>query len=275
MRITSLIFVAALAAGAAACGSSRSTYARYPEAAATFDRAAQDPKALEIADKMIAAAGGADKWSKAKQLKWDESITHDGKELINGTQAWDRWNGRHHARAKRGEEGDLVVIRELYSTVANAYLDNGQRMKKIDSGADQAIKTAKERWEFDTAVLFMPFLLQEPGTKLEYVEEVQGEDGKPADIIKVTLDPKDKTRGATYRIAVSRETNQVVRFEIQKAGAGENERLGYAVTEWLDAGGMKYPAKLENLGLKGEVITFKGLSSGDIDEDLYIPPPLL
>lgn len=275
MRITSLIFVATVAVGAAACGSSRTTYARYPQAAATFDRAAQDPKALEIADKLIAAAGGADKWSKAKQLKWDESITMDGKELVTGSQAWDRWNGRHNARARRDEDSHIVVIRELYGDVANAYLDNGQRMKKLDNGADQAIKTATERWEFDTAVLFMPFLLEEPGTKLEYVEELQDENGQPADIIKVTFDPTDKTRGSSYRIAVSRETNQVVRFEIQKPGGAENERLGYAVTEWLDAGGMKYPAKLENLGLKGEVITFKGLSAGDPDEDLYIPPPLL
>lgn len=276
MRITSIMFVATLALGAA-CGASRSTYARYPQAAATFDRAAQDPKALAVADKMIAAAGGEQKWTAAKQLKWQQTVTHDGKPLITGEQAWDRWNGRHYARAKRGEEGDLVVIRELYGNVANAYVDPGQgkMMKKIEGGRDQAIKTAQERWEFDTAVMFMPFLLEEPGTKLEYVEEMQGEDGKPADILKVTFDPKDKTRTATYRIAVSRETNQIVRFEIQKAGAGENERLGYAVTQWLDAGGIKYPGTLENLGLKGEVITFAQLSSGDPDENLFIPPPLM
>jgi hypothetical protein len=277
MRITSFMFVATLALGAAACGPSRTTYARYPEAAATFDRSAQDPKALAVADKMIEAAGGTAKWTAAKQLKWHQTVTHDGKPIIEGEQAWDRWNGRHYARAKRGEEGDLVVIREIYSTVENAYLDPGQgkNMKKLDGGSDNAIKMAKDRWEFDTAVMFMPFLLEEPGAKLEYVEEMQGEDGKPADIIKVTFDPKDKTRTSEYRIAVSRETNQIVRFEIHKAGTPDTERLGYAVTSWLDAGGLKYPGQLENLGLKGEVITFASLSSGEPDENLFIPPPLL
>src|ERR1043165_9861798 len=181
------IFIALLVGVLASCGGGRTTFARYPNASIAFDRTTQDPKALEVADKAIAAVGGADKWTKAKQLKWDQSIVHDGKEVIGGMQAWDRWNGRHHGRARR-EGGDLVVIREIYGTSEGAFIETPQRMKKIEGGADQAISAAKERWEFDTAVLFMPFLLEEPGTKLEYVEEATGDDGKPVDIVKVTFD---------------------------------------------------------------------------------------
>src|SRR6059058_3435116 len=94
--------------GLVACGGGRTTFARYPNATVAFDRSAQDPKALAVADKALAAVGGAASWAKAKQLKWDQSILHDGKELIGGMQAWDRWNGRHKGRARR-EGGDLVV----------------------------------------------------------------------------------------------------------------------------------------------------------------------
>jgi hypothetical protein len=257
-----------------ACGSSRTTYARYPNASVAFDRSAQDPKALEVADKAIAAVGGADKWAKAKQLKWDQSIIHDGKEVIGGVQAWDRWNGRHHGRARR-EGGDLVVIRELYGDTQGAFIDTPQRMKKLEGGADEAIRSAAERWEFDTAVLFMPFLMEEPGAKLEYVEEAVDPNNNPVDIIRVSFDPKDKTRTSTYRIVVARDTGMILRYEIQKAGAGENERLGYEPTQWSEAGGIKYPGSVKNLGLATEVITYKDMTVGDPDESLYIPPPLL
>lgn len=274
MRILSGV-LGLILVGLLACGGGRTTFARYPAASVAFDRTAQDPKALEVADKALAAAGGAASWAKAKQLKWDQSIIHDGKEVIGGMQAWDRWNGRHNGRARR-EGGDLVVIRDIYGTTEGAYIDvPNKMMKKIDHGSDEAIASAKDRWELDTALLFMPFLLEEPGTKLEYVEEAQDEAGKPADILKVTFDPKDKTRTSTYRIAVSRETGLIERYEIQKAGKGEDEKLGYAPTAWLESGGIKYPSQVKNLGLETETVAYKDLTVGEPDENLYIPPPLL
>jgi hypothetical protein len=121
----------------------------------------------------------------------------------------------------------------------------------------------------------MPFLLEEPGTKLEYVEEAVDASNNPVDILKVSFDPKDKTRTQTYRIAVSRQTGLIVRYEIQEAGKGENERLGYEPTTWLEGGGIKYPGGVKNLGLDTETIAYKSLNVGDPDESLYIPPPLL
>ncbi|NVB82627.1 MAG: hypothetical protein HOV81_29875 [Kofleriaceae bacterium] len=266
------IFATLAAAALLACGPGRSTFARYPGAPAAFDRSAQDPKALEIADKVVAAAGGTATWSTAKQLRWQQVISQDGKELLAGEQAWDRWNGRHYGRAKR-EGGDMVVMRDIYQGGGNAFIDNGQKLKKIDGGADQAVKTSRERWEFDTGVLFIPFLLEEPGTKLEYGGEVQGDDGKPRDLLKVSFDPKE--RQTKYQLVVNRDTNLIERIEIQQAGKSEDERLGYAVTQWIDAKGMKLPGTLENLGMKGEVVTYKDVTVGDPDEDLYVPPPML
>ena len=267
MRILHVI----AACGLVACGPGRSTFARYPGASATFERSAQDPKALEIADRVVAAAGGAEPWARAKQLRWSQSVTHDGKVVVAGDQAWDRWNGRHHGRLQR-DDGDLVVMRPIYEDGGHAFVDREQRLRKLD-GASQAIATARERWEFDTAILFMPFLLEEPGTKLEYAGEVAGEDGKVLDMLKVTFDPKDRTRTATYQVGVSRETNLIERIEIQKAGKSDSERLGYAITQWIDAtGGLKVPGVVQNLGFKGEVVTFKDVTISEPDDILYVPP---
>ncbi len=253
-----------------ACGPGRTTFARYPGAAPAFNRNASDPKALAIADKVLAAAGGADKWNAAKQVRWSESVVHDGKEVIAGEQAWDRWNGRHHGRMRR-EGGDMVVMRPIYEDGGTAFVDNGQSLRKIENGTTETVAAARERWQFDTAVLCMPFLLQEPGTKLEYVGEVAGDDGKPLDAIKVTFDPKDTTRTSTYQVSVNRETNLIERIEIRKAEKPD-ERLGYHLKDWVDSSGLKFASVFENIGYSGEVITFKDIKVSDPDDTLYVPP---
>jgi hypothetical protein len=251
-----------------ACGPGRTTFARYPGAAPTFDRASADPKALAVADKVIEASGGAARWAAAKQLRWSEVVTHDGKPVIDGEQAWDRWEGRHHARARRGD-GDIVVMRPLYDVGGTALMDNGKRLVKLEKGAAESLAAARERWEFDTAVLFMSFLLEEPGTKLVYEGEHNGDDNKPHDVLIVSF-PKDPTRTALYHLWVSRETNLIVRMDIEKAG--KNEVLGYALSDWREGGGIKFPGKLQNLGYQGEVITFKDLTVSEPDDVLFIPP---
>jgi hypothetical protein len=275
MRFTRcFVLVAVLVIAGWSCGPGRTTFARYPGAATTFDRAGSDPKALEIADRVIAAAGGVEAWNRAKQVRWAQSITQDGKEVIGGEQVWDRWNGRHRAQLRR-EGGDLVVMRPVFESGGQAFIDNGQRLRKIQDGTEDALARARERWDFDTAILFMPFLLQEPGVKLSYVGETLGEDEKPHDDIKVTFDPKDRTRTTSYRVIVDRDTHLIHRIEIQKPGQAETNRLGYLITERIEAGGMKLPATIENLGMRTEVVKYADVKVSEPDDDLFIPPPLL
>jgi hypothetical protein len=274
MRFRFVSVFAALVLAVAACGgSSRTTYARHPGAALMFDRTSQDAKAIEIADKVIAAHGGGEKWAGAKQLRWSQTVTQDGKEIIGGEEAWDRWNGRHWGKARR-EGGDIVVMRSLYADDGKVFMEKEDRLRKIEGGAAEAITAAKQRWDLDTALMFMPWLLEEPGTKLEVAGEAKSEDGKEQDVLKVTFDPKDTTRTSTYFVVVDRATSTIARIEIQKAGRPENERLGYALTDYQDAGGMKYPTQAKNLGIN-EVMTFKDLKISNPDEDLWTPPPML
>lgn len=264
MRIATCIAALTLIA----CGPGRTTFARYPGSSPTFDRASADPKALAIADKVIEAAGGAARWNAAKQLRWSVIVTHDGKPVVDGDQAWDRWEGRHHARAHRGD-GDIVVMRPLYDVGGTAFMDNGKRLVKLEKGSAESLAAARERWEFDTALLFMPFLLEEPGTKLVYEAEHNDDNGKPHDLLIVTF-PHDPTRTAVYHLWVNRETNMISRIDVQKAGSGD--LLAYSLADWREGGGIKYPGTLQNLGYQGEVITFKDLTVSEPDDMLFVPP---
>ncbi|MDB4953575.1 MAG: hypothetical protein JWO36_1144 [Myxococcales bacterium] len=267
--MTSIRFIAAALAIAAtaSCGPGRTAFARYPGATPAFDRNASDPKAVAIADAVVAAAGGQERWAAAKQVRWSETIAHEGKPAFDGEEAWDRWQGRHHGRLHR-DEGDMIVMRALYDDDSNVFIErSGQLVKLPPEEARHALPAAAERWQFDTAALCMQFLLEEPGTKLEYV-------GEPADDatledIKVSFDPKDTNRGGvTYQISVHKDSHVIERLMILKAGGN----IGYKLSQWVDVGGLKFPTLENNLGYAGEVITFKNITTGSPDELLYSPP---
>ena len=48
--------------------------------------------------------------------------------------------------------------------------------------------------------------------------------------------------------------------------------IAYRLSQWVDAGGLKFPTVENNLGLASEVITFKDITAGELDEALYSPP---
>jgi hypothetical protein len=267
----SRISLVCLCISAACGGSSRSTYATYPGAATAFDPAGSDPKAVELADKVFAAAGGPQGWANAKEIRWKEAISKDGAIVAQGEQAWDRWNGRHHGRLET-PNGDIVVMQDLYEEGSgSAFMKN---MKMGQAEAANAIKAARERWNFDTAALLMPFLLKSPGVTLKYAGDAPDEQNQPTlEQIKVTFDSRDKTRdGSTYYVVVKKDTHVIERLEIVKPGQSDNNRLGYKLGDWVTVNGMKFPTRHENIGYKGEVISFKDISvSAEPDDDLYVP----
>lgn len=263
----------ALVAVLGACGPGRTTFATYPSGATTYDRAASDPKALEIADRVVAAAGGQERWGAARQLQWSESITTSGAPL-ELVQAWDRWNGRHHQR-QNTPVGVLVVMRHVYDSNGTAFIMKGRERASLGKEElERAMASARERWSFDTTLLFLPFLLQAPGSKLELAGEFAEEGQPPYDVLRLTFDSRDRTRTSIYYAMVNRETNQIQRIEIVKAGDPDTKRLGYRVESWVDAGGLKLATVYKNIGVASEVITFSNVTAGEPDESLYVPTTL-
>lgn len=253
------------------CGPGRSTFAVHPSASPAFDRAGSDPKAIEIADQVIVASGGHEKWAAAKQIRWSQSIASGdaGKPPVTFDEAWDRWNGRHHLKLHT-PSGDVTVMRGLYDGHGAAY-GGGSKLTKEET--DRVLAEARDRWEFDSTPLAIAFLLEAPGAKLTLVGERPGEGGDPAtDELKLTFDPKDPTRSMTYYVLVNRTTHQIDRIEIVKAGEPDTKRVGYKITRWDDVGGLKLPTVFQNVAFAGAVNTYSGVAvASEPDEQLYVP----
>jgi hypothetical protein len=263
----------ALAVAASGCGAERTTFAANPSSVPAFDRAGSDPRALEIADRVIAAAGGRDRWAAAKQIRWSESIvTEAGKPPLKLEHAWDRWNGRHYLRL-HAPAGDVVVLRSLYDGGGSAYAQAGGPMQKLTrEQTEHALADARLRWEFDSSLLLIPFLLEAPGVKLTLIGERPGQGDEPAmDEIKVAFDPKDKTRSLIYFVLVDRNTGLISRIEVVRAGGPDAKRVGYKVARWIDVGGLMLPTVFHNIAAADALNLYTDITVGEPDDRLYAP----
>jgi hypothetical protein len=259
-----------LALAVAACGPGRTTFASYPNAPAKFDRAASEPKALEIADKVFAAAGGPGNWEKAKQVRWHQTITSDGKVTLDAETAWDRWNGRPWAKLIQGEQA-LVVAYELYGDLKIGFAEEKEGRKK--SNFDESTRTtyvnkAREQFNVATAVLALQFMLFEPGAKIGYIGPANDDAGaEKYDQLKVTFD-EPMRKDLEFHLVVDRATNLPHRIEVVRG----MEKIGYTLTNWVTVNGMKFATARGNMGYSGESIAIKDIKVSDPEDDLYIAP---
>jgi len=267
-----ILVASALVILLAACGASRSTYARHPGAPLAFDRAGTKPEALEIADKVLAAAGGAANWEKAKQIRWRQAILRDGKPAMSGQQAWDRWNARHWAEVDRDDGNNSGVMYEIYGEYRAGYVlaKSGSKQPVTTGEVVAATKLARSAWQRDATIAFAPFLLEEPGSKLEYVGTVKDDaTGAEYHELKLTFDPKDPARaGLTVHVYADKTTFVVGRVELETA---EGERYAYTLGGYQTVGGLSLATERKNLG-SGEVVKLSEIKVGEVDDTLYMAP---
>jgi hypothetical protein len=267
MKLRTSLIVLALAA---ACGSSRTTPQRYPGAPPTFDRAAAPPQAVEVADKVIAAVGGMDNWNKAKQIRWEQQKLENGKVTLSGEAAWDRWNGRVYGKIET-PEGPLHAALGLYSDYAMAYIEAKDGKLQVLDGPPkgQAAEALLLAFRLDIAAMTMPFLLEEPGTKLEYAgTRKDGE--KELHDLKISFPDADRPhKGLVYHALVDQTSNLIARVEVENPTSGE--RVGYELSDWTDVSGIKLPATRKNLG-NGDLTKSSNFRIGSPDDNLYTKP---
>ncbi|MBA3501215.1 MAG: hypothetical protein M4D80_12495 [Myxococcota bacterium] len=267
MRILPLVFLLLAACG----GSSRSTFARHPGAPLVYDRASAKPEAIEFAEKVIAAHGGVAAWDNAKQIRWKQAVEIDGKKVTSGSHAWDRWNARHWAELDRDDGNNAGVMYEIYGEYSSGYIlaKSGSKQPVPPAEVRQANTFARAAWQRDTTILAAPFLLLEPGSKLELLGEIKDDtSGALYTELKVTFDPKDTARaGVILHVYVDKTTFAVGRIELE-IGA---DRFAYTLSNFQTVGGLKFATERKNIG-SGEVVKVTELKVGGVDDDLYMTP---
>ncbi len=264
---------------AAACGPGRTSAATQPTPAA-FDPSQSDANALTLVDGAITTLAGPDGWTTwdgVKQLTFTAKYMLDGETKGWYVHHWDRWNGRHNyqsadlnADAPPDKTPWIEVFYDVFDKDAKPHGSyDGKEVMRAD--ADKFRKEARLRLADDSYMLTMLYKLRDPGVKLALDGEIAETDGVCApscNTVKVTFDPavgKD-----TWFVNFNKATG--VPEVIEKLGT--SGRIGFKIDGWIEAGGLKFPQRMQNIGLAGEVFEFSEIAIGDPDDRFYIPQVL-
>jgi hypothetical protein len=263
-----------LAAALPACGPGRTVAATQPSPAA-FDPAASDPDALALVDAAIAELGGAERWEAAKQVRFTLRYLLDGELKGWYVHHWDRWNGRHNYRvadlaaAKEGPDSApwLVVFYDLFNMGAKPHASYGGREVAREDAARYRTE-ARQRLAEDAYWLAMVHKLRDPGVRLQSAEEMPEMEGMcpgGCPVVKVTFDPQVGTD--TWYVGFDRNTRLPAVLQKQSPAG----RLGFRIVGWQEADGLRFPTRVQNLGLEGEIFELSEIAISDPDDRLYIP----
>lgn len=156
-------------------------------AAPGFDEAGSDPRAVEVADRVMERLGGRAAWDETRFITW----RFFGKRR----HVWDKWTGD-----LRFEDGDLTVLTNLRDRSGRAWQGAAQ-ITEPDTLADRLDK-AYRAWINDSYWLVMPYKLKDTGVTLSYRGEGMTEDGVPAHVLGLTFEGVGVTPQNGYRVWV-------------------------------------------------------------------------
>lgn len=257
------------------CPKPRTSAATQPTPAA-FDATKSDPKAVETVDAGLAALGGYENWVKLQELSFGARVVMEGEVKSEFWHSWDRWNGRLYHRATDmstfgGKDEDvkyLEVKTDLFDKDKLPEVKyDGQALPRADAKKprDDAAKQLKS----DLSYLALIYKVKDPGVILSTDNaEVQLPEEVPA------CKPSCYSVKVTYEAGVGTDTwyvnynNSTKLPEVIELAKGQG-RIGYLLEGWQDAGGLKWPGKLQNIGFKGEVLEFPNVKVGSPDDNRY------
>ena len=83
----------------------------------------RDAKAVEIAEKMMKAMGGADAWAKTRYLRFDFRLMDKGAAMFERSHLWDKSTGRYRFDSKTKDGKASVTLMNLADQKGSVFID--------------------------------------------------------------------------------------------------------------------------------------------------------
>ena len=195
-----------------------------PAAADDGAKAGADPRAAEVAAKLMTALGGEQAWSNAHFIHF----TFAGRR----THTWDKWTGRHRLEGKTKDGEPYVVLEDVTTHQGRAWVA-GRELSGDE--AAKMVENSYGAWVNDTYWLLMPYKLRDPGVILRYDGE-ETIDGVAYDRLALSFEHVGLTPGDRYWAWINRDTGLMDRW----AYVLEDQPADAAPTAWLWQGWKKF-----------------------------------
>lgn len=216
--------------------------------------AASDPAALALADRVLAALGGAEAWDRTAYIAFDFVYARRDTVLSRRSVAWDKAGGRLRVEQTDARGRKYAVWTDLAHQDGVVLVDGAP--------ADSATKArwltrAYAIWVNDTYWLLMPFKLRDPGVTLAAL----GPDSTGrAHVIELSFDHVGLTPDDRYRVHVDDGTGHVTGWEMLLTGSTDGRWKPAQWTGWRPFGELVL-ADVRNIPDDQVVITFENLTT--------------
>jgi hypothetical protein len=195
-----------------------------------------DPRAVKVADDVMKALGGKQKWDSLQGLRWTFGSSVNDTVRNSRRHAWNKMTGWHRVEGKTGGGVAFCIIHKVGTTEGKAWM-NGT---PIEGDSLQKLIARGERlWVNDTYWMLMPYKMRDPGVMLTYDSE-KPNDGHTCDVLSMTFDHVGQTPGDHYWVYVNRTTHRVERWDMVLQG-DQPPPATYTWADWVEQGGLWFP----------------------------------
>ncbi len=154
-----------------------------------FNAEGSDPRAVAIADSVMAAMGGRQAWDTARYAKWNF--------FGNRILLWDKYTGDVRIEIP----ADSTVYLTNIHTLEGKAMEGGEVVENPDT-LEQRMQRAKSIWINDSYWLFMPFKLKDSGVTLKYLGQDTTQTGESAHVLQLTFEEVGDTPQNKYHVYV-------------------------------------------------------------------------
>ena len=195
-----------------------------------------DPRAVAIADQVMAALGGRARWDSLPGLEWTfESAVADT--LRPGRRhCWDKLGGRHRVEGRTRQGQPFVAIHNLGATDGMAWVA-GTRLE--GDSLQKMVRRANSTWINDTYWMLMPYKLRDPGVHLAYAGDTTLA-GATCDRIALSFEQVGETPGDRYWVYVNRANHRVERWDYVLEG-NQPPAVSWTWEGWEQHEGLWFP----------------------------------
>lgn len=169
----------------------------------------RDPKAVEIATKMMNAMGGLDAWNKARFVRFDFKLTDGGAEKFSRSHLWDKSTGRYRYDAKTKEDKPSVTLMNLATQTGQVYVDGA---RQDGAASAKMLKDAYAAYINDFYWLAMPWKWMDAGVNLKYKGTKPCKAGT-CDVVELTFGKVGLTPGDRYEAFVNPKSGLMEHWE--------------------------------------------------------------
>ena len=209
---------------------------------AEAETAASDARAIEIADRVMAALGGKERWDRLRVLRWTFEVAVNDTLRPGRRHSWDKHTGWHRVEGATAGGQPYCYIENLNDSTGMAWV-NGTRIE--GDSLKKLMRRAHGAWINDSYWFLMPYKLRDPGVTLKVDGQAKDSTGTVHDRLALSFENVGMTPGDRYWVYVNRASHRVERWEHLLQGA-QPPPVPWSWEAWEEHDGLWFPTAHRN-----------------------------